>query len=68
MASLIERTPCEGLLPLKTQGCELTEVALGQVTSVAPFNGQDRAVSSALKSLGLSFPKPGKSSSKGDVT
>ena len=51
-----------------TPGCQLTEVALGQVTSIAPFNGKDRVVSSALKSLGLSFPKPGKSSSKAGVT
>lgn len=68
MASLIERAPCEGLLPLEIPECQLTGVALGQVTSIAPFNGKDRAVAVALKPLGLSLPKPGKSSAKGGAT
>ncbi|WP_343079679.1 sarcosine oxidase subunit gamma [Ostreiculturibacter nitratireducens] len=68
MASLIEKTPCEGLLPVTAQGSALSELRPGPITSVAPFNGQERAVSSTLKGLGLSFPGPGKTASKGGAS
>ena len=65
MASLIEKSPAAGLAPVSHGDAVLTEVAAGPVTSIAPFKGKDRAVSAALKSLGLSFPGPGRVVAKG---
>lgn len=67
MASLIETAPAAGLLPVVAGAATLTEVAGGPITSIAPFRGKDRAVSAALKPLGLSFPGPGKAVTKGDA-
>ena len=67
MASLIETTPAAGLLPFAAGAAVLTEVAAGPITSLAPFRGKDRAVSAALKPLGLPFPAPGKAVTKGDA-
>lgn len=59
MAKLIATTPCAGLLPRTIGGFELSEVDLGPVTFVAPFQGQQKATSDALKSaLGVGFPNP----------
>ena len=49
MANLIALTPAEGLLPLTIGDVTLTEVAPATLTSVAPFKGQKKAVSDALK-------------------
>lgn len=68
MASLIEKTPCEGLLPVSAEGTGLSELLPGRITSVAPFKGKERAVSTALKTLGLSFPGPGKTVAKGGAS
>ena len=67
MASLIEKTPATGLTPVSAGDALLTEAPVGPITSIAPFRGKDRAVSSALKPLGLSFPGPGKVSGKGEA-
>jgi len=59
VAKLIARTACAGLLPKATGTFTLSEVDLGQVTLVAPFKGQQKAVSDALKSaIGVGFPAP----------
>ena len=59
MARLIETTPCAGLLPQTIGRVELTEVLASPVTLVAPFAGQQKAVSNALKSaIGVGFPNP----------
>lgn len=60
MASLIERSPAEGLLPIELAGAMLSEVAPGPITSIAPFKGREKAVSAALKPLGLRFPGQGR--------
>ncbi len=49
MVDLIALTPCAGLLPISQDGIEVTEVAVERLMSVAPFAGQDKAVSAALK-------------------
>lgn len=67
MPSLIEKSPCDGLLPVYTGGLKLTEVAPARITSVAPLNGKERAVASALKALGLGWPAPGTSVVRGDA-
>ena len=56
-----------GRAALTLAGVNLAEADLGQITSVAPFMGQDKALAGALKALGLSFPAPNQVSSKGDV-
>ncbi len=66
MASLIARSPFDGLLPLSYGSVEVTEVDLGTITSVAPFSGQTEAVSKALaKTVGCSLPPVGAFSETG---
>lgn len=68
MVDLIAVTPCAGLLPLSIGGVEMSEVALGPVTSLAPFRGREQAVSQALQAaFGLGFAGPNESLSQGDV-
>jgi len=59
VVDLIARSAGADLLPLTIGGVALAEVALGQVTSVAPFRGQAAAVSAALQAaFGFGFPRP----------
>lgn len=67
MARLIAKTPLEGLLPVSVPGATLEEVGLDQATLIAPFRSRERAVSAALKGLGLSLPGPGKTAQKGEA-
>lgn len=67
MPDLIAKSPLAGRTPLTLAGVTLAEADLGQITSVAPFRGQDKALGKALKALGLSFPAPNKVSSKGEA-
>jgi sarcosine oxidase subunit gamma len=54
---LIAKLPL-GAAPVTAGGVTLAEVALAPMTSVAPFNGKDKAVARALKAMGLRFPAP----------
>lgn len=66
VAKLIARTPCAEILPKTIGTVTLSEVDAGRVTLVAPFKGQEKAVSDALKeALGLAFPAPNRTSGKG---
>lgn len=65
MPSLIEKSPCDGLLPVTEAGLALTEIASTRITSVAPFAGKERAAGAALKALGLGWPKPRQALAKG---
>jgi heterotetrameric sarcosine oxidase gamma subunit len=47
-----------GAAPITIGSVTLAEWALPRLTSVAPFQGQDRAMAKALKSMGLTFPGP----------
>lgn len=68
MPRLIAKAPLEGIAPVEAGDTRILAADLGQVTSVAPFAGKTRAVSSALKAaLGLSFPGPNKAVSKGEA-
>lgn len=59
MASLIALTPCAGLLPVTEGEIALTEVTHDRLMSVAPFAGQDKAVSDRLKAqVGSTLPAP----------
>ncbi|MBI1219614.1 MAG: sarcosine oxidase subunit gamma [Rhodobacteraceae bacterium] len=59
MAELIATSATEGLVPVLHGPFTLTDAAPARITSVAPFNGKEKAVSAALKkALGLAFPAP----------
>lgn len=65
MAELIAKSPCDGLLPLTIGTVTLSEETPAQITHLAPFNGQDKAFSAALKAAhGMAAPAPGRSSGK----
>ena len=65
MVELSARTPCEGLLPLTIGALSVTEVDAGRITSLAPYNGQDKAFSAALKEAhGMGAPGPNRSTGK----
>lgn len=49
MVDLIAGTPCAGLLPLAHGGVEVVEVLPARLMSVAPFAGQEAAVSAQLE-------------------
>ncbi len=62
MVKLIEKTPCAGLLPRSIGLMTLAEDAYPAMTSIAPYQGQSRQVSAALKStFGVGFPSPNRS-------
>ncbi|MCW3784156.1 sarcosine oxidase subunit gamma [Defluviimonas salinarum] len=61
MPSLIEKSACDGLLPVSAGGVTLSEPAPERITSVAPFAGKEAAAGKALKALGLGWPGPGTS-------
>ncbi len=69
MVKLIPASPCASLLPVRVGGLSLTEVETGTATLIAPFKGQQKATSAALKSaLGLAFPAPNRTTvQKGDA-
>lgn len=59
VVELLPLPPCAGLLPISIGGITVTEVEIGPLQSVAPFAGQEQAVSAALESqigIGLSAP------------
>ena len=65
MVNLIAKTPCGDVLPIQVGAMTLSEVLPEAITSVMPLNGQQKKVSSALKSkIGAGFPAPGRSTGK----
>ena len=59
MVKLIAKTACADLLPCTIGTVTLTETIAGPMTLVAPFAGQQAAVSQALTAaLGVGFPAP----------
>ncbi len=68
MVDLIAKSACDGLLPLTVGQASLTEVDLGALTSMAPYNGKLKAASTALKAAhGISFPAPNRATGKGNA-
>ncbi|WP_323778755.1 sarcosine oxidase subunit gamma [Leisingera sp.] len=65
MAELIAKSPCDGLLPVTISGMSLTEEHPGNIWSVAPFKGQQEALSKALETAhGMAFPAPNRATGK----
>lgn len=67
MPELIASAPLGGPAPLTLGAVTLAEVDIGPITAIAPFPGRAAAVDRALKSLGLTFPAPNASATKGDA-
>lgn len=65
MAELIAKSAFDAVLPVRVSEMSLTEVQAGVMTSVAPFRGQKKAVSDAMKSThGMAFPGPNRATGK----
>ncbi len=63
MANLLALTPCAGLLPLAHGGVEMVEVLPARLMSVAPFAGQEAAVSAQLEAhVGAGLAPPNRRS------
>jgi heterotetrameric sarcosine oxidase gamma subunit len=59
VASLVAKTPCAGLLPVTHGTTTLSELTPEAITSIAPFDGEEAAVSAALEATaGAGFPAP----------
>lgn len=68
MVKLLAKSPAHGLLPVRRGTIELSDCAPDRITSIAPFKGQEAAVSKALKAtIGIEFPAPNGSSVKGGL-
>jgi sarcosine oxidase subunit gamma len=50
--------PALGTVPLTLGQTVLAEAPMGEMHSIQPYPGQEKAVSKALKEIGLAFPKP----------
>jgi len=65
VAELIAKTACAGLLPLEIGSQRLSEVDLGTLTSLAPYAGQDKPLSAALKQAhGMAMPGANRATGK----
>lgn len=65
MVELVDKTPCDGLLPKEIGGLRLSEVNAGQITSITPYKGKEKAVSDALKAAyGMAFPAANRATGK----
>lgn len=65
MVELSAKTPCDGMLPLTIGTTMLTETDPSAMTSIAPYKGQDKALSDVLKRVhGMAVPAPNRTSGK----
>lgn len=65
MAELIAKTPCEGLLPLRIGSVTASEETPGAMTALAPYRGQEKPLSQALKAAhGMAFPAPNRATGR----
>jgi len=65
VAELKALTPCEGLLPLRVGTFTLAEDVPESMTSIAPWRGQVKPLSGALKQAhGMTFPTPNRATGK----
>jgi len=65
VVDLIVKTPCNGMTPRHIGRLTLSEVLPEAITSLAPFQGQEKPVSDALKKqIGAAFPKPNRATGK----
>lgn len=69
MADVLKaRSACAGLLPLSYGDVQLTEVALGPLTSLAPYKDKQKDLSEALQAAhGVSYPAPNQTDQNQDA-
>ncbi len=65
MANLIATAPLGFVKPVVFAGTSLTQMDWAQITSIAPFAGREADVDTALAKIGLGFPAPNTTLSKG---
>lgn len=59
MANLIARTPLSAMAPVTHGAAMLSEASPGPITSIAPYAGREKKLSTALKTAhGIAFPAP----------
>ncbi len=62
---MMAKTPLEGMEPLSLGKATLSELDLGRLTSIAPYRGQEAALSDALKEAhGMLAPAPNRATGK----
>lgn len=66
MPDLIAK-PALGHAPLTLAATTLAEADWAPILSISPFPGQEKAVTKALKTIGLAFPKPNTWAEKGEA-
>lgn len=65
MADLMAKSPLDDMAPLTVGGVTLAEVNLGTLTSIAPYQGQAKALGAALKDAhGMAWPAPNRTTGK----
>ena len=65
MTDLIAISPCGGFDPLSIGTVTLSETDPGTLTGIAAYDGQDKPLSAALKSVhGMAAPAPGRATGK----
>ncbi|KIC36603.1 sarcosine oxidase subunit gamma [Leisingera sp. ANG-M7] len=65
MAELKAKSPCDRLLPITLGGMSLTEEQPGSMWVLAPFKGQEKALSKALEAAhGIAFPAANRATGK----
>ena len=65
MVELVAKRPMGRFEPLEIGAARLSDVDLGVLTSVAPYKGQETAVSKALKDAhGMALPAPNRATGK----
>ena len=65
MVDLVATSPLEGAAPKTVGTVTLKEMDLGQLTSIAPYLGSEKAVSSLMNEAhGMAFPKPNRATGK----
>ncbi|TNJ41804.1 sarcosine oxidase subunit gamma [Phaeobacter sp. B1627] len=68
MDDLSAKSPCEGLLPATVGGFTLREEPPTTLTLIAPYAGQEAALSAAMDAAhGLAFPAPNRTTGSGEA-
>ena len=68
MDKLTALSPCAGLLPLTIGAAKVVEVDPGHMTSVAPYSGQQAALSKAMQAAhGVDYPQANARVAAGDA-
>lgn len=68
MADLIAKTPLDSIVPMTIGSVTLSELSVGPITSVSPYRGQSKTLSTELKaSHGLAIPAANRCTGRADA-